>query len=96
MNRLRTWLRLAPRALALLPGLVLLGALVVGALHDHPREDGGHRCAICSLSHAPAAPTLVAAVEAPTVRPELLSVPVEHTPRTLRVAAASTRGPPSA
>jgi len=88
-------LRLLLRGLALLPGAVLLLALVVGVLHHHVREDGSHSCAICSLSHAPATPTAVAVGGTPAVHFERVVVTPLAAPVASRPSFASSRSPPS-
>ena len=88
-------LRLLFRGFALLPGAVLLLALVVGVLHHHAREDGSHSCAICSLSRAPARTTAVAVGSAPAVHFERVVVAPLAAPVASRPSSASSRSPPS-
>jgi len=83
------------RGLAILPGAVMLLALVAGVLHHHVREDGSHSCAICSLSHAPATPTAVAVGSAPAVHFERVVVAPPAAPVASRPSSTSSRSPPA-
>lgn len=83
------------RALAVLPGAVLLLALVVGVLHHHAREDGSHSCAICSLSHALAVTTAAAPHGAPTVHHERVAIAPVASPVAAHLPSPSSRSPPS-
>ena len=83
------------RRLLLLPGLLLLLGLVAGGVHHHAREAGAHACAICTLSHAPAA-TAVAQIEpTPSRHAERLTLPAADVPRAAGPASPSSRAPPS-
>ena len=73
----------------------LLLTLIVGGLHHHADAGVHHECAVCSLSHAPATATIAAAEPAPTLHNERIAIPALVMPRAVRVAAASSRGPPA-
>jgi hypothetical protein len=92
-------LRLSPSSracrLALLPGLLLLLALVAGGVHHHAREDGSHACAICTLSHAPATATVAQIEPAPTLHVERVAPFSAVAPRTAGPLSPSSRAPPS-
>jgi hypothetical protein len=96
MSPVRVARRSILRALSVLPGLVLLLALVAGSAHHHAHEGTSHACAICSLSHAPATTTVAVAVKAPTVSAERVFAFTLGTPRPARVAASPSRAPPPA
>jgi hypothetical protein len=83
------------RRLALLPGLLLLLALVAGGVHHHAREDGSHACAICTLSHAPATATVAAIEPAPTLTVERVAPTSADVPRSTGPVSPSSRAPPS-
>ena len=83
------------RRLALLPGLLLLLALVAGGVHHHAREDASHACAICTLSHAPATATVAQVEPAPTLYVERVAPATADAPRTAGPVCPSSRAPPS-
>ena len=92
-------IRLSPPSracrLALLPGLLLLLALVAGGVHHHAREDGAHACAICTLSQAPATATVAQAEPAPTLHVERVTPFSTEAARPSGPASPSSRAPPS-
>ena len=91
--------RLSPssriRRLALLPGLLLLLALVASGVHHHAREDSSHPCAICTLSHAPATATVAEIEPAPTLHVERVAQASADVPRSTGPVSPTSRAPPS-
>jgi hypothetical protein len=83
------------RALTLLPGFLLVLGAVTAALHHHPEHGHGHPCAICTLSHAPAAVTVAAAPAPPGLRTERVVPPAAHDPRAAGRVPSGARGPPA-
>jgi hypothetical protein len=81
--------------LALLPGLLLLFALVAGGVHHHASEGSSHACAICTLSHAPATATVAKIEPAPTLHVERVVPSSAHAPRFAGPVSPSSRAPPS-
>jgi hypothetical protein len=81
--------------LALLPGFLLLLALVAGGVHHHAREDGSHACAICTLSHTPATTTVAQVEPAPTLHVERVAPTLADSPRSTGPVSTSSRAPPS-
>jgi hypothetical protein len=81
--------------LALLPAVLLVLGLVVGAVHDHAQDGGARACAICTLSHAPATTTVAEAEPAPAPRVERVALPAADAPRAARPASRLSRAPPS-
>lgn len=87
----------AARAWSLLPGVLLIGALLAGGLHHHDaREDASHPCAVCALSSAPAALTVAVAIAAPLSHVTDVAPRRTATPPPARVHRAPTRAPPAA
>ena len=77
-------------------GLLLLLGLVVGGLHHHANENASHACAICSLNHSPATTTATGVAAAPALRFERIALLASDELRSFRIAAPSSRAPPSA
>ena len=83
------------RRLALLPAVLLVLGLVVGAVHDHAQDGGAHACAICTLSHAPAEAVVAGIEPAPTPRVTCVALPAALAPRAAHPAFVCCRAPPS-
>jgi len=94
MNARVSRMRPTLRWLSLLPGVMLVFALLAGAVHDHTRDVGSHPCATCTFSHAPATTTIAVGVALPTPRYERVETPAAGAPRTPRLVVAPSRAPP--
>jgi hypothetical protein len=95
MKILRAERAVVLRLPALLPGALLLLALVVGGVHHHASQTGSHSCTICSLSHVPATGSVVVAASVPVLLGERVAVDRVVTPGTAFPVSPSSRGPPS-
>ena len=62
MNSLRVLLRKCGPLTATVTTLLLLGTLWLAGVHHHQGADG-HGCAVCTLSHTPATPTVAVAAD---------------------------------
>ncbi|MBI5709518.1 MAG: hypothetical protein HZC42_04325 [Candidatus Eisenbacteria bacterium] len=82
------------RALAPLPGLLLLLGLVLGGFHHHADAGPTHPCAVCTASHAPTVAAPAAAESAPARCFERVPVTPALAPRPAAAPAPSSRAPP--
>lgn len=82
------------RALALLPGLLLLFGLVLSEFHHHAEASPSHPCAVCTAGHAPAVAATAVVESAPARCFERVSVTPALAPRPAAAAAPSSRAPP--
>jgi len=96
MNRSLAIFRRIGARWALVPGVLLLLALVVGGAHNHARESGSHPCAICSLSNVSATPVAAAVPQEGVLHVERVVLAPALAPRRASVAAPSCRAPPQA